>query len=453
MADLNDLLTNFPEETIQNSLSGKIITGAVIWENKPILLKAEQIESNQILFSHKTSPLRISVLNKDFGSNEIDSNRLEQSLFWLTNLIGEEMKINYLPCGNNQSFNESLEIGFGDNIILSNKNVKIEKLADNLTNDFVFKSNSSDFIFVQTYPGNTEQSFTIHGIKKRVDVIVQDNKWIVQKITNKPFTKKHGDFLLLSIAQYPSIKFVEASKAKEAYETIKAEEAKGNTLISLWQTYSAIELERANQLKEKIGELAFTRTRFLPEGISKVRINNLTEELKTLINENKDDLLNTSFELAKELENNNTDNKRYSIKSISNDFFLELYDELSSLPEKGKFIISLVGDEIVNKRRERALRSLREDRKFITRNLLFAIEGASEAMLDKKRKEKALTERTRKFLKDKFGIDDLTINQKEAVEIAINTPDIAIIQGPPGTGKSTVVAAICDRLLEIAERE
>lgn len=74
-------------------------------------------------------------------------------------------------------------------------------------------------------------------------------------------------------------------------------------------------------------------------------------------------------------------------------------------------------------------------------------------MFDNKRqKEKALTDRTRKFLKEKFGIDDLTSNQRDAVEIAINTPDIAIIQGPPGTGKTTVVAAICDRLIEIAEK-
>lgn len=47
----------------------------------------------------------------------------------------------------------------------------------------------------------------------------------------------------------------------------------------------------------------------------------------------------------------------------------------------------------------------------------------------------------------------MTANQKEAVQIAVNTPDIAIIQGPPGTGKSTVVAAICDRIIEIAEKE
>lgn len=454
MADLKDILNNFPEETLQNTINGKILNGAINWEKKPILLKAEQIESNQILFSLNTAPLRVSFTSNAIGDNETDKASIAQSLFWITNVKDESIEIKYLPCGTSQTFNESLEIGFGDNIILANKNVKIEKLSENLNNDFVFQSERSDFIFVQTYPGNTDLSFTIHGLRKRVDILVKENKWIVQKITNKPFAKKYADFSVLNVAEYPSIKFVEASKAKEAYETIKAEEAKGNTLIALWQTYSAIELERANQLKEKVGELSFTRIRFLPDGITKVRIGNLTEELKLAINESKDDLLNTSLELTieKEGEVKQAENKRFLMKSISNDFSFELYDELSSIPETGKFLISLIGDEIVNKRRERALKSLREDRKFITRNLLFAIEGASDAMLAKKRNEKALTERTRKFLKDKFGIDDLTANQKEAVEIAINTPDIAIVQGPPGTGKSTVVAAICDRLIEIAEK-
>ena len=454
MADLKDILNNFPEETLQNTINGKILNGAINWEKKPILLKAEQIESNQILFSLNTAPLRVSFTSNAIGDNETDKASIAQSLFWITNVKDESIEIKYLPCGTSQTFNESLEIGFGDNIILANKNVKIEKLSENLNNDFVFQSERSDFIFVQTYPGNTDLSFTIHGLRKRVDILVKENKWIVQKITNKPFAKKYADFSILNVAEYPSIKFVEASKAKEAYETIKAEEAKGNTLIALWQTYSAIELERANQLKEKVGELSFTRIRFLPDGITKVRIGNLTEELKLAINESKDDLLNTSLELTieKEGEVKQAENKRFLMKSISNDFSFELYDELSSIPETGNFLISLLGDEIVNKRRERALKSLREDRKFITRNLLFAIEGASDAMLAKKRNEKALTERTRKFLKDKFGIDDLTANQKEAVEIAINTPDIAIVQGPPGTGKSTVVAAICDRLIEIAEK-
>jgi len=42
-----------------------------------------------------------------------------------------------------------------------------------------------------------------------------------------------------------------------------------------------------------------------------------------------------------------------------------------------------------------------------------------------------------------------TPRQCEAIDIAINTPDIALIQGPPGTGKTTVITAIIERLNEL----
>lgn len=45
-----------------------------------------------------------------------------------------------------------------------------------------------------------------------------------------------------------------------------------------------------------------------------------------------------------------------------------------------------------------------------------------------------------------------TENQTKAIEIALNTPDIAIIQGPPGTGKTTVITAILERLNEISDK-
>lgn len=41
--------------------------------------------------------------------------------------------------------------------------------------------------------------------------------------------------------------------------------------------------------------------------------------------------------------------------------------------------------------------------------------------------------------------------QEEAISIALNTPDIALIQGPPGTGKTTVIRAILERLNEILD--
>lgn len=44
-----------------------------------------------------------------------------------------------------------------------------------------------------------------------------------------------------------------------------------------------------------------------------------------------------------------------------------------------------------------------------------------------------------------------TERQIEAVSIALNTPDIALIQGPPGTGKTRTIAAINTRLSELAD--
>lgn len=447
MAEIKDIINNFPEELLQSTFKAKIVSGNVGWKNKPILLKVEKIEASQILFSINGSPLRLSFENPN---NTVFSN----GLFWINDFNSNVAELKYLPSGTIQFFNDTLDIGFGDNIVLSKKNAKIDKLSEYFYNDYVFHSDIGDVIFVETYPSNIDLSFTIHGLNKRVDIVVKDNKWLMQKERNKPFTKKHEDFLSLNIAFYPTIRFVESSKAKEAIETIKAEEAKGNTLISLWKTYSEIELKRANDLKEKIGELSFRIIRHLDDGVSRIRITNLSEDLKSTIKDNKDDLQNTSLEVVKENENGTKSEnpKRYLIKSLNNDFSIDLYDDLETLPNNGKLAISIIGNEIVNKRRERALKELQEKMTFVLRNLQFAIEGYTDGMLPKKRKEKALTERTRNFLKDKFGINDLTTNQKEAVEIAINTPDIAVIQGPPGTGKSTVIAAICDRLIEIAEK-
>jgi hypothetical protein len=45
-----------------------------------------------------------------------------------------------------------------------------------------------------------------------------------------------------------------------------------------------------------------------------------------------------------------------------------------------------------------------------------------------------------------------TDKQRKAIEVALNTPDIALIQGPPGTGKTTVIAAIIECLNEVADK-
>ena len=45
-----------------------------------------------------------------------------------------------------------------------------------------------------------------------------------------------------------------------------------------------------------------------------------------------------------------------------------------------------------------------------------------------------------------------TVAQEEAIRVALNTPDIALILGPPGTGKTTVIQAIIERLHEMGDQ-
>jgi superfamily I DNA and/or RNA helicase len=55
---------------------------------------------------------------------------------------------------------------------------------------------------------------------------------------------------------------------------------------------------------------------------------------------------------------------------------------------------------------------------------------------------------TAEVLEKMFGDKNfkITENYREAMNIAINTPDLALIQGPPGTGKTTLIKGIVARL-------
>ena len=80
------------------------------------------------------------------------------------------------------------------------------------------------------------------------------------------------------------------------------------------------------------------------------------------------------------------------------------------------------------------------------------IEGRTPT-IDLKAAQKSHIEPTSPLVIDKvFKQRQPRQRQKDAIAIALNTPDIALIQGPPGTGKTTVITAIIERLNEISDK-
>jgi len=137
--------------------------------------------------------------------------------------------------------------------------------------------------------------------------------------------------------------------------------------------------------------------------------------------------------------NKNTSIKILDITSSS----LEL--AIDFIPEKAKLILSIDGDMVQVERRMAARAMIKEGR---SANPLLGLLIEEEGNIPAIQKKSDITPLT-PFVKDKvFPKNDPTPKQVEAIKIALNTPDIAIIQGPPGTGKTTVVAAILERLNE-----
>ena len=115
-------------------------------------------------------------------------------------------------------------------------------------------------------------------------------------------------------------------------------------------------------------------------------------------------------------------------------------------PTHGAVFLDLTGTAVAIQRRSAARQRIDANREGIP--LAAWIEGHPLTSRPGHRHE-PLSPAVRKL----FAPFQPTARQIEALDIALNTPDIALIQGPPGTGKTRVIAALLTRLAEISEKE
>lgn len=135
------------------------------------------------------------------------------------------------------------------------------------------------------------------------------------------------------------------------------------------------------------------------------------------------------------------------IKEMRDGGFVLDRDWQEQLPEGQYVSLSIIGDEKQIRRRYDARQRIATG-KAANPALGLILEGKLTEELGgdaSKSKHPPLSA----FVKEKIFKHDPTETQKRAIEIALNTPDIAIIQGPPGTGKTTVITAIIERLNEL----
>ncbi|MFX0170299.1 MAG: AAA domain-containing protein [Candidatus Hodarchaeota archaeon] len=108
----------------------------------------------------------------------------------------------------------------------------------------------------------------------------------------------------------------------------------------------------------------------------------------------------------------------------------------NSLPKEGLLLNSVFLDQLPFTLQEKAIRRLYEGQAVNPRleDFIFDVTEARSPIRREKIDPESLIRK------------DLNQKQFDALERALNSPDITLIQGPPGTGKTTVIAELCHQI-------
>lgn len=228
--------------------------------------------------------------------------------------------------------------------------------------------------------------------------------------------------------------------------------------LRLWQEYGALEWEQARDCARELGSLHFNQANLIEGELWAWSLKVDPEQIKSFSGRWKTLGLagNTQVELGErelDLDTASEDPSTSGIGARRRPVRGVLQFERDSVvlipsqdrrserpPAKGYIYYSLSGDEVVQSRRIRAKQSINDGRRLP--QLSYLLEGVAPPSA-RRRQLVGLSAYAKACFKG-----PPTERQKLALDVAINTPDIALIVGPPGTGKTQVIAALQRRLAE-----
>lgn len=231
--------------------------------------------------------------------------------------------------------------------------------------------------------------------------------------------------------------------------------------LKIWDKYGAIEGESLLQRARAIGVLPIVKTEPTDRGC-RLFLEDIPMELSAhdsleivtaspvFINEPDMKFQDYQDFLLKEERNKHRPVSSCQIKRINRGTTVNSIDTdwKGGIPSGACAVLSTMGDEIQILRRYKARLSVLQGQ---SSNPLLAdiVEGISNASRATSYTQvPALSD----FVSRKIFKNPPTPRQKQAIALALNTPDIVLIQGPPGTGKTTVITAIIERLNEMADK-
>ena len=333
------------------------------------------------------------------------------------------------------------------------ENTTIEKLRQ----DYVWNQLGMPALFCLNYKNKKKQNANIRFIGGKRYLIAQNTaRGIIAE--GIAYLKDKYD-VPIDIFVAPSVRFVPMAEVSEVNDALSADLEKISNPASYfarWEAYDELSKKLLDKESEEFGEFEYTSFDFSSETNGMIYEFVIDQELDDSF-KGKEIGASEKESVEEQLEKNPKPKMQIGVGQIKRingnriTTFLEGTDNTDQIPGKGVLKLYTAGDRYIMARRL-AARERMINHKSPIKSIVALIESGASGyeFLNSWGSHKAVTDELRRNFKQASLLNP---EQIAALDMAINTPDIALIQGPPGTGKTTVIKAIAERFREIFEAE
>jgi hypothetical protein len=336
-------------------------------------------------------------------------------------------------------------------------NPSIEEVASWLNDEFILEGESGDRTLIARYRNHSsipDKTVNFIGRNFLLELEVSPDKSVwIKRIS--PFTrnKKYSVSVINQPLEFCDVTVAASLANPEEIEKLESLRRDQSSYIVLWEEYNRLEDIQAENEARATGYVRYKKVkteltvdgsvewRFHFDKENQASARKLFEALKQLdssqveISKDLPEWLNADTSSAVSFETEGGEKTKGKLLSL-NDRFLVIELEKGKKPtEDGVIYFSLAGQQVMSSRRSEA-----RDKINRRTNGMPQLGHLIEGLPFKQPEYKPID--LKKLGAKKYFKNTPTEKQLEALHVALNTPDIALILGPPGTGKTQIISAL-----------